>query len=83
MTYTHGGLWAALYDIGNDEPTVPDIAPVIITKLIELKVVERKATGLPVLTEYGRKCYNVMESGKDVYIPGLDDPQAVAVDEQP
>ena len=80
MSYYHGDLWAALYDIGNDEPTVPEIAPDIVAKLIEFKVVERKATGLPVLTDYGRKCYKIMESGNDVYIPGLDDPQAISTD---
>lgn len=75
MSDNHSELWAALYEIGNEEPTVPDISALIVAKLIDLKVVERKATGLPILTDYGRQCFNVMESGQDVYIAGLDDPQ--------
>jgi hypothetical protein len=78
MNYTSGDLWGALYDIGNDEPFVPEIPQEIVARLIELKIVELKATGLPILTEYGRKCYSIMESGKDVIVPGLDDPAPAA-----
>jgi hypothetical protein len=70
-----GNLWGALYAIGSDADEVPEIPREIIAKLIDAKTVELKATGLPILADYGRKCYSIMESGKDVYVPGLDPPQ--------
>ena len=48
------------------------ILPAVIAKLIEFKMVELSASGLPQLTPYGEKCYVVMESGDGV-VPELND----------
>ena len=45
-------------------------------KLIEFKMLELSATGLPQLTPYGEKCFVVMESGDGV-VPELNDMAAM------
>jgi hypothetical protein len=65
-------LCDALYRFGSEDGTADKIPPAVIAKLIEFKMVELSATGLPQLTPYGEKCYIVMESGDGV-VPELKD----------
>ncbi len=63
-----------LYDgpdrLGNED-RIDQIFPSVIAKLTEFGMVE-KGSNPPRLTEYGRKCYRIMESC-DGAIPELDD----------
>jgi hypothetical protein len=69
-------LWDAIDRIYNEDGTADRIAPAVIAKLIEFKMVELGATGLPQLTDYSEKCYVVMESGIGV-VPELNDMTAM------
>ena len=69
-------LWDAIDRIYNDDGSADRIAPGVIAKLIEFKMVELGATGLPQLTPYGEKCYVVIESGNGV-VPELNDMAAM------
>jgi hypothetical protein len=75
MSVTSVQLWDAIYRLGADDLTA-DIPPTVIAKLIEFKMVEVNAVGLPQLTPYGAKCFNVIESGDGV-VPELNDMAAM------
>ena len=72
MPATSEQLWDAIYRIGTEDGTADKIQPAVIAKLIEFKMVELSATGLPHLTPYGEKCFVIMESG-DGEVPELND----------
>ena len=72
MQFSTEDLYGALYRIGSEDGTADKIAPTVVAKLIELKIVKLGAAGLPQLTSYGEKCFAVMESG-DGEIPELGD----------
>lgn len=76
MPPTSEQLWDALYRIGSEDAAADKISPGVIAKLIEFKMAELGATGLPQLTAYGEKCYVVMESGDGV-VPELNDMAAM------
>ena len=76
MPATSEQLWDAIDRIYNEDGTAATIAPAVIAKLIEFKMVELGATGLPQLTPYGEKCFTVMESGNGV-VPELNDMAAM------
>ena len=57
MPATSEQLWDAIDRIYNEDGTADKIPPAVIAKLIEFKMVELSATGLPQLTPYGEKCY--------------------------
>jgi hypothetical protein len=63
MPATSEQLWDAIDGIYNEDGNADKIRPTVIAKLIEFKMAERSATGLPQLTADGEKCYVVMESG--------------------
>ena len=65
-----GQLWAALYDLGTKAKADPDA----VMGLIELGIAGVGTDG-PELTEYGQKCFTIMESGEGE-IPELDYPQS-------
>ena len=71
MPATAEQLWDAIERLAYKDGTADKIIPAVIAKLIEFKMVELGATGLPQLTLYGEKCYVVMESGSGVVpVPG-------------
>jgi hypothetical protein len=76
MPATSEQLWDAIYRIGTEDGTADKIQPAVIAKLIEFKMVELSATGLPQLTPYGEKCFVIMESG-DGEVPELNDMAAM------
>jgi len=76
MPPTSEQLWDAIDRIYNEDGTADKILPAVIAKLIEFKMVELSATGLPQLTHYGEKCYVVMESGAGI-VPELNDMAAM------
>jgi hypothetical protein len=76
MPATSHQLWDAIYRLYNEDGTADKIAPAVIAKLIEFKMVELSATGLTQLTHYGEKCYIVLESGDGV-VPELNDMAAM------
>jgi hypothetical protein len=76
MPATSEQLWDAIYRLGSEDGTADKIQPAVIAKLIEFKIAEFGATGLPQLTPYGKKCYVIMESG-DGEVPELDDMAAM------
>jgi hypothetical protein len=57
-------LWDAIGRIGSDDPT-DKIAPEVVAKLIQFKLVELKATGLSQLTARGESAYVALECGDD------------------
>ena len=65
MPATSEQLWDAITRIYNEDGTADRIAPAVIARLIEFKMVELNAAGLPQLTPYGDKCFLVLESGDD------------------
>ena len=65
MPPTSDQLWDAIERIYNG--TADQILPAVIAKLIEFKMVELSATGLPQLTGYGDKCFLILESGDDTW----------------
>ena len=65
-------LWDALFRIGSEDRTADKIQPAVIAKLMEFRMATLSATGLPLLTVYGEKCYVSMESGHGV-VPELND----------
>ena len=76
MPATSEQLWDAIDRIYNEDGTADKIQPAVIAKLIEFKMVELSAAGLPQLTAYGEKCYVIMESGDGV-VPELNDMAAM------
>jgi hypothetical protein len=76
MPATSEQLWDAIDRICNEDGTADKILPAVIAKLIEFKMVELSASGLPQLTDYGEKCYVVLESGDGV-VPELNDMAAM------
>ena len=76
MPATSEQLWDAIYYLVAEDLTADNILPAVIAKLIEFKMVELSATGLPQLTPYGTKCFTVMESGDGV-VPELNDMAAM------
>ena len=66
MPATSEQLWDAIERSTHEDGTADKILPAVIAKLIEFKMVELSATGLPQLTPYGEKCYVVLESGDGV-----------------
>jgi hypothetical protein len=76
MPATSEQLWDAIYHLGAEDLTAGNIPRAVIAKLIEFKMVELSATGLPQLTPYGEKCHIVMESGDGV-VPELNDMAAM------
>jgi hypothetical protein len=56
-------LWDAISRIGSEDATAAMIAPAVVAKLIQFKLVELKATGLPQLTARGERAYVALESG--------------------
>ena len=66
----------AIYYLGAEDLIADKIPPAVIAKLIEFKMVELSATGLPQLTTYGAKCFIVIESGDGV-VPELNDMAAM------
>lgn len=70
MPATSQQLYDGLYRRGNED-RIDRIFPSVIAKLTEFGMVE-KGSSPPRLTEYGRKCYRIMES-RDDEIPELDD----------
>jgi hypothetical protein len=56
-------LWDGLHAIDSEDGTATKIALSVLAKLVELKIVELKATNLPQPTDYGHKAYTVIESG--------------------
>src|SRR5262245_47651871 len=69
-------LWDAIHRIGSEDGTADKIQPTVIAKLIEFKMAEFSATGLPQLAPYGEKCYVIMESGEGE-VPELNDMAAM------
>ena len=65
MLPTSDQLWYAIDRIYNEDGTADKIQPSVIAKLIEFKMVELSANGLPQLTEYGQRCFLILESGDD------------------
>ena len=57
-------LWDAIERLAHEDGTADKILPAVIAKLVEFKMMELSAVGLPQLTPYGEKCYVVMESGE-------------------
>jgi hypothetical protein len=80
MPATTEQLWDAIYRLGADDLDSDSIPPEVIAKLIEFKMAELSATGLPQLTPYGEKCFVIMESG-DGEVPELND-RATMEDQQ-
>ena len=72
MPATSEQFWDAIERIYNEDGTADKIQPAVIAKLIEFKMLELSATGLPQLTEYGQKCYVILESG-DETMTEIDD----------
>ena len=70
MPATAAQLYDGLYRLGTED-RIDQIFPSVIAKLTEFKMVE-KGSDRPRLTEYGQKCYRIMESG-DETISELDD----------
>jgi hypothetical protein len=66
----------AIYRTGSEDGTADKIQPAVIAKLIEFKMLELNATGLPQLSPYGEKSFTVMESG-DRVVPELNDMAAM------
>ena len=62
--------------LGAEDLIADKIPPAVIAKLIEFKMVEINAVGLPQLTPYGAKCFIVIESGDGV-VPELKDMAAM------
>jgi hypothetical protein len=62
-------LWRALYSVGSEDDS--EAKPEAITRLYELGMVEM-GDGTPRLTDYGEKCFVVMESG-DGEVPERDE----------
>ena len=58
-------LWDAIERLAHEDGTADEILPAVIAKLIEFKMVELSASGLPQLTPYGEKCFVILESGDD------------------
>jgi len=56
-------LYDALYLIGNEAGTASDIRQFMIDFLVALGIAEIGADGKPYLTDYGDKCYFIVESG--------------------
>jgi hypothetical protein len=71
MPITSETLWDAVGRIGKSDPTADKIDPAVIAKLIQLRIIQLNATGLPELTGYGYWCFDTMESG-DGEVPELD-----------
>ena len=66
MLPTSDQLWDAINRIYNEDGTADKmILPAVIANLIEFKMAELNSTGIPQLTEYGEKCYLILESGDD------------------
>jgi hypothetical protein len=76
MPVTADQLWDAIYSIYNEDGTADKILPGVIAKLIEFKMVELSANGLPQLTAYGERCYLVSETG-DNTVTEIDDVAAM------
>jgi hypothetical protein len=76
MTVTSVQIWDAIYHLGSDDLTSDNIPPAVIAKLIEFKMVEVNALGLPQLAPYGAKCFTVLESGQGV-VPELNEMAAM------
>jgi len=72
MPATADQLWDAIYSLGTTDDPVTDLSPEVIAKLIALKMAELSDTGLPQLTEYGDKCFLILESG-DGEMTEIDD----------
>jgi hypothetical protein len=70
MPATSQQLYDGLYRLGNED-RIDQIFPSVISKLTEFGMVEKESTP-PRLTEYGHKCYRIMESGDDA-VRELDD----------
>ena len=66
MSATADQLWDAIERIYNEDGTADKMPPATVAQLIEFKMVELSATGLPQLTAYGEKCFLILESGDDV-----------------
>ena len=72
-------LWDAISRIGSEDATAATIAPDAVAKLIQFKLVELKATGLPQLTPRGESAYAALESGADTGdFPELEAPGGYA-----
>jgi hypothetical protein len=81
MPATAEQLWDAIECLYNEDGTADKIQPGVIAKLIEFKMVELGANGLPQLTEYGQKCYTIFESGDDS-MTEIDDLAAMAFEQR-
>jgi hypothetical protein len=76
MPATSVQLWDAIYRLGAGDLPADDIPPAVIAKLIEFKMVELNAVGLPRLTSYGAKCFTILVSGNGM-VPELRDMAAM------
>jgi hypothetical protein len=76
MPATAEQLWDAIDRIYNEDGTADTIPPAVIAKLIEFKMVTIDKAGLPQLTEYGEKCFLILESGDDAWTE-IDDMAAM------
>jgi hypothetical protein len=74
-------LYGALWQIGAEFEGEPLPRREILDRLAELKIVEVQPDGRPTLTEYGERCYAVMESGEGD-IPEFEEPQPIWVDRE-
>ena len=81
MPPTSEQLWDAIDRIYNEDGTADKVLPAVIAKLIEFKMVELGATGLPQLTGYGDKCFLILESGEDTWTE-IDDLAAMEVQQR-
>ena len=82
MLATSVQLWDAIYHLGAGDLTADNIQPAVVAKLIEFKMVELNAVGLPQLTPYGAKCFTVLETGSGA-VPELNDMAAVEDQQRP
>jgi hypothetical protein len=76
MPPTSEQLWDAIERIYNEDGTADRIFPSVVAKLIEFKMVELSATGLPQLTGYGDRCFLMLQSGDDMWTE-IDDVAAI------
>lgn len=76
MPATSEQRWDAINRICNEDGTADKFQPSVIAKLIEFKMAQLGANGLPQLTSYGEKCYVVLESG-DAVVPELNEMAAM------
>jgi hypothetical protein len=76
MPATSEQLWDAIYRLGTADDPITDLSSEAVAKLVEFKIVQLSASGLPQLTPYGEKCFTIMESGDGV-VPELNDMAAM------